>query len=359
MTIDFTPERWTRVRENARRWWAGELDRPLIQIRMGGRDPGRPEPAQRWPLFEDAYDHRVTPAALVDRWDYQLACTRFLGDAFPQVYPDFGPGALAAFLGARIDVSSSTVWYLPPTAREAADLRFRLDPENAWFTRVRDIMRAGAEHFRGQAQIGMTDLGGVMDVLGSFRPGEGLLTDLLDHPQDVERLVWETHEAWWQAFAALNAVIQPAQHGYSAWTPIFAETPWYMLQCDFSCMVSPAMFERVIKPELAATCRRLGRAFYHLDGPGALVHLDSLLSIPELAGIQWIPGTGQKGFTEWPDVYRRIHEAGKKIQLFSGFDGLDRIADQLGSARNIVMIGHAAPEEEDVVLAGLQRYGAL
>jgi 5-methyltetrahydrofolate--homocysteine methyltransferase len=355
----FDAARWARVREDARRWWDGELERPLIQIRMAGRDPGRPEPAQRWPRFEDAYDPGVSPESIVDRWAYNLACTRFLGDAFPQVWPDFGAGALAAFLGARPEVGSSTVWFHPPDGiRAAADLRFRLDPGNAWFQRIRTLMRLGAERFDGLAQIGMTDLGGTMDVVATFRPGDRLLLDLYDCPAEVDRLVGEAHAAWWQAFDAFNAVIQPRQRGYTAWTPVFSETPCYMLQCDFSYMISPAMFDRFVKPELAATCRRLGRAFYHLDGPGALPHLDSLLSIPELAGIQWIPGAGQKGFTEWPEVYRKIHRAGKKIQLFSDIAGLDAVAEAIGDARGIVAIGSARPEDEQAVREGLARYGA-
>ena len=56
------------------------------------------------------------------------------------------------------------------------------------------------------------------------------------------------------------------------------------------------------KPELAASCRRLKNAFYHLDGLGQLPHLKSLLSIPELKGIQWVPGDGQPDVTEWPAV---------------------------------------------------------
>lgn len=358
MNMDFDVGRWDKVRADAQKWWAGELGRPLLQIRMGGRDPGRPEPAQRWPLFEDAYDHAVTPEAIVDRWDYQLACTHFLGDAFPQVWPDFGPGALAVFLGARPEVASRTVWYEAPEIREPADLRLRLDTKNPWFRRIREIMRLGAEHFQGRAQVGMTDVGGTVDALAAFRPGERLLFDLYDAPAEVERLVWETHDAWWAAFEAFNAVIQPRQRGYTAWTPIFSESPCYMLQCDFSYMISPEMFDRFVKPELAATCRRLGRAFYHLDGPGALPHLDSLLAIPELAGIQWIPGAGQKDCTQWPEVYRRIHRAGKKIQLFGGSELVEAIAAQIGSANGIVAIAQANPGDEARIRAGLRRWGA-
>ena len=65
-----------------------------------------------------------------------------------------------------------------------------------------------------------------------------------------------------------------------------------MLQSDFSYMISPRMFERLILPDLTACCEALEYAFYHLDGKGEIKHLDMLLSIERLRGIQWIPGDG-------------------------------------------------------------------
>jgi len=39
----------------------------------------------------------------------------------------------------------------------------------------------------------MTDLGGNLDILSTFRPGTDLLLDLYDHPEDVKRLTGEAH----------------------------------------------------------------------------------------------------------------------------------------------------------------------
>jgi hypothetical protein len=51
---------------------------------------------------------------------------------------------------------------------------------------------------------------------------------------------------------------------------------------------------------------RLDHPFYHLDCPVQLPHLDSLLNIGELSGVQWVPGDGQPEPTEWPEVYQRM-----------------------------------------------------
>lgn len=192
----------------------------------------------------------------------------------------------------------------------------------------------------------MTDLGGNLDLLSTFRPGEKLLLDLYDHAAEVQRVTWEAHAAWFQYFEDFNRVLQPLNPGYSAWTPLYSAAPYYMLQCDFCYMIGPRMFDQFVKPELEAACKRLVNPFYHLDGKGQLPHLDSLLSIKELKGIQWIPGAGQPDERHWPEVYRKIRRAGKLIQVFGEFDKLDAIAGQLGSAEGIIMIGGGGLDRE-------------
>jgi hypothetical protein len=102
----------------------------------------------------------------------------------------------------------------------------------------------------------MTDLGGAVDVLSTFRPSEKLLLDLYDCPDFVEELTWLIHGYWWQSFEEIDAVLTQANPGWTAWTPIYSSEPYYMLQCDFSYMIGPEMFDRFVKPELEASCRR-------------------------------------------------------------------------------------------------------
>ena len=127
-----------------------------------------------------------------------------------------------------------------------------------------------------------------------------------------------TQALWWHAYRGIDQNLRACNRGYSAWTPIFSETPYYMLQSDFCYMIGPEMFDTFVRPELVASCRQLPHAFYHLDGVGELPHLDSLLAIPELKGIQWIPGDGRGGPMQWLDVYRRILDAGKLLQITGG-----------------------------------------
>ncbi|NLF23607.1 MAG: hypothetical protein GX590_10670, partial [Lentisphaerae bacterium] len=74
------------------------------------------------------------------------------------------------------------------------------------------------------------------------------------------------------------------------------------------------------------------------------------------------PGAGQPDITHWPEVYRKIARAGKRIQISSGqsdrgLEALDVLADQLGSAKNIIMIAGASAKDEPKVLKFLDRFG--
>jgi len=361
--IDFDESRWQKVQENYRKWWAGELYRPLIHMTLMGRDPGRDEPKLPAQAFTSFYDLSVPAEAIADRWLYDLECCKFVGDAFPNVWPNFGPGVIAAFMGLELRNGNDTVWFHQPQLVELADIHFQFDPDNVWYRRVCDIYRAAAELLEDHVLLGMTDLGGNLDIVASFRPSESLLLDLYDVPETVETIGWQAHEMWWRYYEELNRLTQPARPGYSGWTPLYSEVPYSMLQCDFAFMIGREMFDRFVKPELQATCRKLGNPFYHLDGVGQLAHLDSLLEIAELKGVQWVPGAGKPGVTHWPDVYRKIRQAGRRIQFFTsqdplGWGSLDIIAEQLGGAKDIAMVGTASIDEEPQIREMLDKYGA-
>lgn len=361
MSIDFSTNRWEKIQEDSALWWEKNLKRPLIQMILKGRTPDRPEPTLPYRDFDAFYDLSISPEEIVDRWDYDLSCCKFMGDAFPSVWPNFGAGVIAAFLGAtlRKGESESTCWFQPNEYKKITDIQFQYVSDSLWFNRIKDVCRASIERWEGSVQVSMTDLGGNLDILSTFRPGEKLLLDLFDEPDDVKRLTWEAHELWWRYFNEINHILQPVNPGYTAWTPIFSHEPYYMLQCDFCYMISPDMFDEFVKPELAASCKKLVNPFYHLDGQGQLAHLDSLLEIDELKGVQWVPGDGQPGYEAWPEVYRKIRDAGKLVQLWGDMKTLDTLVEQLGSAEGIVILSEADISDENKAIEFLKKYGAI
>lgn len=358
MGIDFSLDRWEELTEIFRRWWAGELDRPILDATLSGRDPGRPEPDIPSHGFAAFYDMSVSAEAVVDRWDYNLSCNTYLGDAAPMVWPNFGAGVVAALLGAELRADGRTCWFFPTEQLDIADIHFEYDPGNVWLNRIKDICRAAVQRWDGLVQVSMTDLGGNLDILSTFRPAEKLLLDLYDHPDEVKRLLWEAHELWHRYYTQISEVLQPANPGYSAWAGIFSPEPHYMLQCDFSYMISPEMFDEFVRPELAATCKRLTNSFYHQDGVGQLPHTDSLLSIEDLDGVQWVPGSGKPQGAYWVDHYEKIIKAGKKVQLLDR-GALDPVAERTGRPERIFCRWGDKLERKDETLDILRKYRVI
>jgi hypothetical protein len=268
---------------------------------------------------------------VLDYYHHRLTSTFLLGDAWPKWWPFFGAGVVAAFLGANLICTpeEDTIWFEPSQPFESYDLKPLYDPENLWWQRVRALTQAAAERWPGQASVGITDLGGNLDILASLRTSQALLMDLYDRPEQVESACQQITRFWLQFYAELQGLVQATGCGVTPWAPIWSPVGCYMLQSDFSAMISPRMFERFVMPDLITCCEELDFAFYHLDGKGQLPHLDLLLSIEKLRDIQWIPGDGQPP-EDWLPVLQRIRQAGKLCQLFVTASGAQKIIQNLG-----------------------------
>ena len=327
MSIHFTQNQWDRLKKNYNSWRTGKLDRPLVPLEFKTYEPNRVCPPV--PLLSQENCHRldIPDQGIIDRIDWELSQFEYLGDSFPYVNFDaFGPGILAAFLGAKLDNSTGRVWFHPNKDLELDQIHLRFDEGNIWFQRIMKLYQAGLERWGSQVILGMPDLGGTLDILSTFRPGEKLLFDLYDNPNEVKRLIKEIHALWFQVYEQIMDLLKGHVQGFTDWSGLYQSEPGYIVQCDFCYMISPNMFDEFVKPDLTETFKKLEQNFYHLDGVGELAHLDSLLSIPELKGVQWVPGSGQPENEHWPEVYGKIARAEKKIQIYGNLETLEKAA---------------------------------
>lgn len=312
MEIQFSRERMEKVKDTYRRWSEGSLGRPILAGQYKVRHVEDPLP--HVPLFgqSNCHDWSISPEEVVEKFHHYLCTLEFVGDAYPYINMDwFGPGILATFCGGRLDNRSGGCWFYPPEDRPPIhELHIKYDPDSPWAQRIKAICRAAMDRWQGQVLIGDLDLGGTMDVVSTFLPNEELPLALYDEPEEVERLVWEVHEAWLAAYADFEQFTVP-QGAYTNWMGILTCNRSSILQCDFSYMIGRDMFRRFALEEIRATGRALGQFDYHLDGIGSLPHLDDLLDTPELRMMQWVPGDGKPHGAHWNDLYNHILEKGK------------------------------------------------
>jgi len=311
---------WPQTKDRFRKWWNRQ---GLLLGQWGALDTGRaqheevpaPPPAAS---LEQSYSDAAFRAADIH---YRLSRSIFPVDILPMGDTNIGPGSLALFLGSEPGFSPHTVWFNPvfetePDPEALPPLRF--DPSNYWWRVTEATMRHCADAARGKYIVGCPDLIENADILAALRGSQTLCMDLIERPEWVGEKILELNQVWFAAFQRIYDIIK-LEDGSSAFGPFAVWGPGKTakVQCDFSAMVSPAMFRRFVVPALTAQCEWLDHSLYHLDGTQAVGHLDALLEIEPLDAIEWTPQAGLEsgGDKRWFELYRRILEAGKSIQV--------------------------------------------
>ena len=315
MPVHFSHEQYEDIRKTYRKWWAGELDRPILPIKTYGHSGDIPPSKKPFLCCFNAWDFSIDPRDFIDAYDDSFQGCRWHAEGFPYISTSqFGPGALAAFLGCTPVGAPSTVWFHPSRPdMPIEELHFEFDENNPCYRRIVNFYEAAMEKWHGSVVVNMMDLGGVMDVLASFRGTQNLLIDLIEDEDEVLRCVREIQEMWFLYYNKLNEIMAPEAEGYSDWYHMYQETPGYILQSDFSYMISPDMFGTFVAPELASSAARMTNAVYHMDGIGQIPHLDQILAIEGIKGIQWVPGDGDPVTWNWDHIHERILASGKKL----------------------------------------------
>ncbi|MFN2228508.1 MAG: hypothetical protein ACK2VA_01950 [Anaerolineae bacterium] len=324
----FKPD-YERSKERIDAFWERELiDRPVVQF-------GLLKPAEEWvPLPPSNH------ATAADRWldsEYQgelklaqLSNQEFLGDAMPVAWPNLGPEVFASFYGCPIHFGDyGTSWTDPILdSWEQAD-GLQLDWESPYLHKLHEMTDILLELGKGRFITGMTDWHPGGDAVAALRDPQELAVDLLTHLDEVQALLQRLEQDYFRVYGVFYEKLIGAGQPISTWTALVCERKYYVPSNDFSIMISPAMFEDVFLPGIRRECQFLDRSIYHLDGPGALRHLDAILSIPELDALQFVPGAGNEGFARWIPVYQRAQAAGKAIQVLCRLEELDLIVNTL------------------------------
>jgi hypothetical protein len=312
---------WDHIRSQYEAWWdISNPDRPLLlQItapccptaKNGILSPALPG-ENRWAAFTD-------PGVVTARLEKTFPSTRFFADAFPTVFPvSTNLAAIqAAFLGCpyQITPNGETAWADPILHAWDAELSLAIDPANEWWQITQRLLRECTPQFAGKALIGLPDLQGGGEILALLRGTENLVLDLYDHPHQIAPAIEAINKAWFAYFQICCEIIHQHSDGYIDWLNIWSDRPAVTVECDFSVLISPAMFRSHFLPGLRQQIDMVERSIYHLDGPEQMVHLNMLLAIPNLHGIQWVPKPGQSDPLDWLHLFKKVQAAGKNLVL--------------------------------------------
>lgn len=366
--MNFEKTRFSALQDIFEQWWDGTLDRPIVQVTLENASPEGGDffaSNYRKVILDAMYDFSIPESDVPKIVDQAYGNLIYLGDALPVFYMR-PTGILGGFLGQEygIDHDQGTVWFkqLCTSLEPIADIV--LDERNPLLQRALNLTRAMQDYFDGRIAIGLPDFGGVMDIVSSIRDANPLLLELCLEPEGVEEACRNIHEQFKKAYQLFMDAIDPQRiPGYTCWATMLSQKPYFVLQNDFSAMISTDMYDEFYLPILQKECQLIPRTIYHLDGPGAVRHLDSILTVPELDGVQWINGAGAPGLDQWPDIYRKIHAAGKLCQVFingsSELPYIDYITDLLGTTKGLCFICSGPAQEREAFDRYLEKYGVI
>ncbi len=312
MPFSLKPD-YERSAERYRAFWDRDvLDRPPVCFRFPVECPAE-LPEKKYATLEERrldVEFRAECAAI------ELGNYEYLGDALPVAWPNMGPEIFSIWCGCRYHFGERTTWTDPCIEvweRDFAATRFNIEhPLFVLLDRFTDLL---LDLGRGRFIVGLTDFHPGGDHLAALRDPAELAVDLVENVEWVRRKLEESADEYKKAYDHFYFKLRAAGMPITSWTQLIHEGRYYIPSNDFSCMISPRMFQDVFLPGIIDECRFYERSIYHLDGPGALKHLDALLEISDLDAIQWVPGAGNEGFSRWVDVYRKIQRAGKSLQI--------------------------------------------
>jgi len=326
MPIERIPD-WERRLERQDAFFGCEvLDRPLVAISLWRPDrrfrkPGKTHATLRERWMDTQY---VADMAL-----HTVMNTEYLGDALPHCYPNLGPEVFSAFFGCELEFGEETSWSVPILYDWANVGRVRFSEDNTYWRKINELTDALLVAGQGRFYTGMTDFHPGGDAIAAFRDPVQLNYDMIEHLDDVKALLPYVTEVYLKVFDHFYRKLRGANQAISTWTSIVSSKKWLVPSNDFSCMISPRTFDDVFLPSIIEECRHYDASLYHLDGPGALKHLDSLLAIKELSAIQWVYGAGRGRASDWLWVYQKCQAAGKGVEIHITPDELDTIMDNL------------------------------
>ncbi len=271
----------------------------------------------------------------------------YIGDTYPRMFANLGVASLAVFLGCNPIFAKDTIWY-QHIFDDPECCTISLPENNPWLDWSLKTTQKSLQYAQGRFKVGIPDLCEHLDVLASLFDTQNLLINMFDCEDDIIRLSKEVQECWFKVYDMHYKLVKEAD-GFCNYGPfqLLGAGRTAKLQCDMSAMIGRDMFDTFVLPFLQEQTEWLDNSLYHLDGPDALKHLDSILSLKELSALQWTPGAGNcdGGDEQWDFIYEKALNAGKSVYALVSAKNIRRFKNKFGS-RGILMMTSAANKAE-------------
>lgn len=308
----FKPD-WNETKQRLTDFWNDKYTgRPIIAIYASDPKPNIKMPET---VLSDQ-DRYLNLEVYLKHLEYRFSNTAYIGEALPS---DSVMAGYTISYGAKVRFSPQTIWIEPVEDFEPEDENFfSLNWESEEMKRFLEFYTGFVQAGSGRFLIGQPAILPGNDFLSMIMGSEKFLFGLIDKPEAIKSAIMKLAKNWVEIHKRLTQIYTKYQEGYGiCWLGLWSPYQFVSTQSDISCMLSSKMFEEFVLPEIFLVGKEFGTVVYHLDGPGALHHVDALCKIPEIKMIQWVPGAGSTYSVEkWLSLYKKIQSYGKKIMVY-------------------------------------------
>lgn len=305
MDLEFKPD-FEETRQRWKSFWNGENDRPLVRIELP--KPGI-KPVEKPSCFW-AIDGNFEP--IINQLLAWARTHEFIGEAIPFFYVEYGPDHFSSLLGADLkwNPSSPGTRWCEPFVKDWDNVHIQFRRDCFWYRRTVEFIRAVRKRCDGRLLVVGPTLVAGLDCLAAIRGVQNLLMDLILVPEKVKTALKDVCQAYKEILEALSVELGVEEYGSMNRHGMYSFGKINLPQCDFSSMISPKMFKEFEVPCLIQESKALDRVEYHVDGPGALVHLPAICGITDIDIIQYTPSPQEVG-KDLSGLYKEIDSLGK------------------------------------------------
>lgn len=332
-------------------WWNCEIiDRPCIQMTVENEEY-RVKNSELEKEHESWRDRWFDLNFQLQQAQERMKAVQFWGEAFPAFVPNLGPDLWATLYGAKLEFSRETSWAVhfvedwDEFLKEKKELK--PDFDNQYWQFIENMTRVSLKEGKGKFLTGLPDFHPGADLLAALRDVDELCLDLIRYPEKIKKINDRLIEYYPEIYDRLYEIIKKEQAGTTTWLSVFHKNKFYVPSSDFSALISNEMFKDIFLPGIMKQIEFLDRSIYHLDGPDALRHLDTILAIDELNGLQWVYGAGNGPSTRWINVYKKVQKAGKCMQiLVQEPEEIEILMDELSPEGLLFSLGQTLSKKE-------------
>jgi len=235
--------------------------------------------------------------------------------------------------------------------------QLRLDLENIYFKKIEQLTWHALQRCQGKFLVGYSDLHPGLDCAAAWRDPLQLCYDMVDQPDQVKRLIELAIQDFERIYDHFDCILKDAGQLSVSWMGIPSYGRMHIPSCDFSALISPALFQEFGLPILRREVKSMTHNIFHADGRGVARHLEAILSVPEVHAVQWVQGVGKDyPIMQWVPFIKQLQTRGVPTIVDLSPAELEEFISMMDPNGLFLWLASENEEQESDILKRLKRW---